>query len=233
MVDFHSHILPELDDGAKDVETAADMLLLSKKQGVDTIVATPHFYATKATVEEFIEARQKSYDKLMAYVSENNLDVPEVILGAEVAFSEEILSIDLRALTIGNSDAVLMELPFTYLNDWVYNEMYNISMKYGVDIILAHIERYVGKVKELSKIKPFFELDMYMQVNADSFIDFKRNKIIKKLMSENRIHLIGSDAHNLNKRVSNMDKAAKKIIKKYGEDKLNKIMNNAKKILYK
>ena len=178
MVDFHSHILPGIDDGAKDLETAGKMLELSKKQGVNIIIATPHFYASQSTVAEFIEKRNKCYNELMDYVKANNLDVPEVILGAEVAFCEEILKVDLRELCIGNTDAVLIELPFTYLNEWVYSELYNMSMKYGVDIILAHIERYVGKHNDFSRLEPFFELDMCMQINADTFIDRKFKKIL-------------------------------------------------------
>lgn len=233
MVDFHSHILPGIDDGAKDIETAGKMLELSKKQGVNTIVATPHFYATHSTVEEFLEKRSECYNGLMRYIEENKLDVPEIILGAEVAFSEKILKVDLRKLCIENTDTVLIELPFTYLNDWVYSEMYNLSMRYGVDIVLAHIERYVGKRNDFSKLEPFFDLDLTMQVNADTFIDRKFKKIVKELMARGKVDVIGSDFHNLSKRISNMDKAARVISKKYGENKLNSIMVNARKLINK
>lgn len=233
MVDFHSHILPGIDDGAKDVNMSVEMLLLSKKQGVNTIVATPHFYIMKTTIEEFLEARQKSYDELMAYVKEHNIDIPKIVLGAEVAFCEELMDADLKKLCIEGTDALLLELPFTYLNEWVYNGIYSMSMKHGVDIILAHVERYVKNFKDFSSIKPFFDLDVYMQVNSDTFLDRKSKKIIKELMKNGKINFIGSDSHNLSKRASSMDLAANKIIKKYGEDKLKKIMYNGKKFLDK
>ncbi|MCD8379114.1 MAG: histidinol-phosphatase, partial [Lachnospiraceae bacterium] len=47
MIDFHSHFLPGLDDGSKSVEESLEMLALSWESGVDRIVATPHFYASK------------------------------------------------------------------------------------------------------------------------------------------------------------------------------------------
>lgn len=233
MIDFHSHILPYMDDGAQDVEMSAKMLELSKQQGVNTIVATPHYYARKGTVAEFLLKREESFNKLKEYIAKNNLDVPEIVLGAEVAFSEEILSLDIKKLCIEGTNFVLLELPFSYFNQWIYDEIYNMSMKNEVDFILAHIERYVGNKNDFSAIKPFFDLDMLIQVNADTFIDKHSKKIIQTLLKKYRIDLIGSDAHNLEKRVSNMDKAMKIIKKKYGENTLNKIMGNAKKILDK
>lgn len=233
MIDFHSHILPYMDDGAQDVEMSAKMLELSKQQGVNTIVATPHYYARKGTVAEFLLKREESFNKLKEYIAKNNLDVPEIVLGAEVAFSEEILSLDIKKLCIEGTNFVLLELPFSYFNQWIYDEIYNMSMKNEVDFILAHIERYVGNKNDFSAIKPFFDLDMLIQVNADTFIDKHSKKIIQTLLKKYRVDLIGSDAHNLEKRVSNMDKAMKIIKKKYGENTLNKIMGNAKKILDK
>ena len=233
MIDFHSHILPYMDDGAENVEMSAKMLELSKSQGINTIVATPHFYIKKGTVSDFLQKREDSYNKLKAYIEENKLDVPEIILGAEVAFSEEILSVDINKLCIEGTNLVLLELPFTYFNKWIYDEIYSMSMKSGVDFILAHIERYVGNKNDFSSVKPFFDLDMLIQVNADTFIDKHSKKIIQTLFKKYRIDLIGSDAHNLEKRVSNMDKAMAIIKKKYGENVLQKIMNNGKKILNK
>ena len=233
MIDFHSHILPYMDDGAEDVETSAKMLMLSKQQGVNTIVATPHFYIKKGTIEEFLKKREESFNKLKAYIDENNLDVPEIVLGAEVAFSEEVLSCDIEKLCIEGTDYVLLELPFSYFNQWIYDEIYNMSMRKGVDFILAHIERYVGPKNDFTSVKPFFDLDMLIQVNADTFIDKHSKKIIQTLLKKYRIDLIGSDSHNLEKRVSNMDKAMKIIAKKYGENTLQRIMNKGKKILNK
>lgn len=82
VIDFHSHILPGIDDGSRNVETSIGMLWMCKEHGVDTMIATPHFYADSNTVEKFIDSRQKAYDKVMA----ENMDIPQIIMGAEVAF---------------------------------------------------------------------------------------------------------------------------------------------------
>lgn len=231
MIDFHSHFLPEIDDGAKSVEMAAQMLALSKSQGVNTIVATPHFYIKKGSVDDFLEKRKKSYEKLMAYVNENNIDIPEIKLGAEVAFSEEILNEDIKKLCIEGTSTVLIELPFSFWNDWIYNALFEISVKNKVDIVIAHLERYITNHKDFSPINPLFELDVYIQVNADSIIDKSYKKIIKKLFDKYRVDLIGTDMHNLEKRTTHYDKAIKHIQKKYSERKFNKIISNGKMLL--
>lgn len=231
MVDFHSHILPGIDDGAKTVEDSVKMLMLAKAQGVDTIIATPHYYATKATIDEFLLAREESYKTLMKYVTENNLDIPKIILGAEVAFSVKCTKLDISRLCIENTNALLIELPYTFLNGWIYKEIYNISMRHSVDIIIAHAERYVGKRNDLSMIEPFLELDMYIQINASSVVEFRTRRAVKKFFDLGRVDLIGSDAHNMGKRISKMDKAWQYIAKKYGEQKIRKIEENSKKIL--
>ena len=231
MVDFHSHILPGIDDGAKTVEDSVNMLMLAKAQGVDTIIATPHYYATKATVDEFLLAREESYNRLMNYVTENSLEIPRIILGAEVAFSVECTKLDMSKLCIENTNALLIELPYTFLNGWIYKEIYNISMKHSVDIIIAHAERYIGKRNDFSMIEPFLELDMYIQINASSIVEFRTRRAVKRFFELGKVDLLGSDAHNMGNRVSKMDKACKYIIRKYGEQKLNKIKENSMKIL--
>lgn len=73
-IDFHTHILPGIDDGSRNVEMSLRMLAAQREQQVDEIVATPHFYAQKDSVEEFLLRRQCSYEKLKTKMAETNLD---------------------------------------------------------------------------------------------------------------------------------------------------------------
>lgn len=82
VIDFHSHILPGIDDGSRNVETSIGMLRMCKEHGVDTMIATPHFYADSNTVERFIDSRQKAYDKVMA----ENMGIPQIIMGQRSRF---------------------------------------------------------------------------------------------------------------------------------------------------
>ena len=72
-IDFHTHILPGIDDGSRNVEMSLRMLAAQREQQVDEIVATPHFYAQKDSVEEFLLRRQRSYEKLKTAMEENGL----------------------------------------------------------------------------------------------------------------------------------------------------------------
>ena len=81
MIDFHSHILPAIDDGSKNVEESIVLLDMLKDQGIKTVVATPHFDVQRETPAAFIERRQESYEMLRPHLKK---DPPEIILGAEV-----------------------------------------------------------------------------------------------------------------------------------------------------
>jgi len=231
VIDFHSHVLPFVDDGAKDVETAAKMLVLSKSQGVDTVVATPHFYPSKMSVDDFLRNRQESYLKLKQYIEDNNLNVPEIRLGAEVAFSHEFMSMNPERLRIEGTDTILIELPFTFWNNWVYDDLFELSGRYKLNVVIAHLERYIENVKAFKFIQSLFDLNVFIQVNATSIIDKSKRKIIKHLFKKCRIDLLGTDMHNLGERTSNIDSAVRIISKKYGEECIADILSNSKELL--
>ena len=79
-IDFHTHILPGIDDGSRNVEMSLRMLAAQREQQVDEIVATPHFYAQKDSVEEFLLRRQRSYEKLKTKMAETNLRWKKMVL---------------------------------------------------------------------------------------------------------------------------------------------------------
>ena len=105
MIDLHSHILPNMDDGSKSPEETAALLRLLAQQGVSTVVATPHFYAQE-TPEAFLERRNASREKMLP--SEEHQ--PEILLGAEVAYFSGMGSCEaLIPLQIGDTKLLLVE----------------------------------------------------------------------------------------------------------------------------
>lgn len=64
VIDFHSHILPGIDDGSKNVQMSLEMLGRASEQGVDVMLATSHFYASRHRIEDFLEKRQRAYERL-------------------------------------------------------------------------------------------------------------------------------------------------------------------------
>ena len=81
-IDFHTHILPGMDDGAENESVSLQMLEMLKGQGIEIAVLTPHYYRDKNTVEEFLERRNASYNRLLQ--AAENKDIPEIMTGAEV-----------------------------------------------------------------------------------------------------------------------------------------------------
>ena len=87
-VDFHSHILPRMDDGSPDVETSLQMLRSLRDQGVERVALTPHYYAHRSSVERFLKKRDDAYQQLLEAIGDEPM--PELLLGAEVALDYEL-----------------------------------------------------------------------------------------------------------------------------------------------
>ncbi len=232
MVDFHSHALPGIDDGATDVVMSAAMLKLSKKQGADTVVLTPHYYFSDKSVDEFLLEREKAFNLLLEYAQKNNIDIPELIKGAEVKFSYELLeSDDLVKLCIENTNAILLEMPFSHWNPWIFDKLFEISASKNIHFIIAHTERYISNKKDIKKLTPLFNMNCTIQINSDSFAKLGKRGLLKCFVNEGKVHLLGSDMHNNTTRKPTLDKAYKYIRKKYGEQLINEISANEKNIL--
>ncbi len=220
MIDFHSHILPSIDDGSKDVDESVRMLRESFRQGVTEIIATPHFYAEENSPKTFLKRRARAYEELKPHLSD---DMPRVFLGAEVKYFEGISrSDDVGLLKTEGTDLLLVEMPFMKWNDRVVNDV--IELSYGsATIILAHVERYFqfGAEKYLPDM---VRSGMLVQVNAGSFIGgmFRTRKVMN-MLKNGKVDLLGSDCHNMSTRPPNILSARKEISKKIGNNMLDKL----------
>ena len=87
MIDFHTHILPEIDDGARSVRRSLEMYEYQKNSGVDALVATPHFYPGNMTVESFLQRRNNAYERVLAAAEEKGISLIPTYLGAEAALA--------------------------------------------------------------------------------------------------------------------------------------------------
>ncbi len=229
MIDFHSHILPGIDDGSKSLEDTLWMLHSSKAQGVDTMVATPHFYPWREYPASFLERRDDSYRSIVGSL---NIDLPKVILGAEVHYFDSISnSEDIRQLAIGQTAYILIEMPMEKWTGRMLEDLAKIKHKLGLTPIIAHIERYVGYQWGTKNLKLLFESGFPIQANAGSFTDKATSKTVLKLLQKGNIHVIGSDCHNRTSRAPNMGEAAELIRAKLGKQYIDKICSNGQSIL--
>lgn len=217
--DFHCHVLPEFDDGAKSIDESIAILKEQKQQGFDTVVATSHFYRNKETYEQFVLRRQKAYHKLESAVS--GLDIPDIVLGAEVLFYSSIIDDEVDGLCISGTKFLLLEMPFYSLSKPELNLLIDFIESTEYKIIFAHIERYSKLYdKELYESVLSFDNALY-QVNCDSFGDRVLRKVALKLIKQERVHIIGTDAHNMTSRPPLYNDAAAIINKKLGSEYLD------------
>lgn len=198
IIDFHSHILPNIDDGSDSVETSLNMLSTMHNQGVNAVVATPHFYAHKDRVDPFIQKRQSSFELL-----EKSLpDIcPDILLGTEIAYFRGISSAEeVKKLTIEKTGILLLEMPFQKWNDEIIGEVKHLVNSRKFAVMIAHLDRYLDIKDNKPFIKKLLSLPVIVQLNASAFLDHKsKRKTIKLAEKQDRV-VLGSDAHNMNSR---------------------------------
>ena len=216
MVDIHSHILPRFDDGAKDTGVSLAMLEESLRQGVDTVVSTSHCYPKEQkSVDDFIEKRAERMAELDTAAKEDGRRIPEIILGCELHLMSDVSEYDgLERLCIGSTRYILLEMPYTPWKEEVFDIIYKTEVC-GFIPVIAHIDRFLYQDKAL--LSSLFELDVLYQVNAETFIDKKQRKDADMLFETGKIHFIGSDMHNTEKRPPCLAQAREAVIKRYGE----------------
>ena len=219
-VDFHSHILPGVDDGSRSVEESLEMLRAEARQGIGTVVATPHFYANHDTPERFLHRRAAAWEMLQTAMAQE-AGLPEVIPGAEVYYFSGISDSDqLHRLTTGQKRYIMLEMPTVPWTQNMYQEMENIYTKHGITPIIAHIDRYISPLRHRQILNRLEELPVLVQANSDFFLRPMTAPLALRMLKEKRIHLLGSDCHNCSTRKPELGRAIEKIEKHLGASAL-------------
>ncbi len=205
--DLHSHILPGMDDGYKAPEQSVEALRLSYAQGVRAIFATPHYYPVES-VEKFLARRQVAWEALRAEIQKQGAtDIPQIVLGAEVAYRPGISSAEgVEKLCLGNSNYLLLELPFRAWGKEELRQVNNFTCVLGITPILAHYERY-RTLQSREMYDQMARQDVLIQKNAESFSGFFGERRACREVKMGRCHLLGSDCHNLHSRKPNLSLA--------------------------
>ena len=204
MIDFHSHVLPKMDDGAKDVEISLAMLEESKRQGATTIICTPHYYGRKRSPEKFIEKRKESFSLIEGKIP----DGVQLRLGAEVYFSKDaVVSYrDLSLLCIEGTDYIMIELPFTPKFDaWLFERLEAFMDETECIPIIVHVDRYPAVLKNPSLLKRFTDMGCLLQINAEAFTVKGIKSLALTMLKKGMVHAVGTDMHNMEDRAPNME----------------------------
>ncbi len=232
-VDIHSHILPGMDDGAKNMAQTLEMLRVAQAEGIDRIIATPHykmgrFGASTAKIKEVIAA-------VKAAAAAEGIDIA-IYPGNEIYYHSELEERleNGRIATLNDTDTVLVEFSPTDSYTYIRNALDDV-MSMGYQPILAHIERYQCMVKTPSHAADLKDMGVLIQMNADSATGetgFLIKRYCHTLLKEQLVDFMGTDAHSPLKRRPAMEKCAGMLYKKYPRGYADQILfQNAEEIL--
>lgn len=224
MIDFHTHILPNIDDGSRSIEETFNLINEAKNVGFEAIVSTSHY------IEEYYETNAPEREVWINAIYENlqakNIDI-KLYLGNEIYISENIIKLleEGKASTINDTSYVLFEMPLNVEPMNLYDVIYEM-MQYKLVPILAHPERYSFVQKEPELIYDLIEKGVLMQANYGSILGIygeKPQMIVKKFLESNMIHFLGTDVHRQNTIYPKVPEALVEIKQIVGEEKLKEI----------
>ena len=199
MIDFHTHILPNIDDGSKNIEETFSLIKEAEKAGFNKIISTSHYF------EGFYESshidREAWIEALNIKISEQNLNV-SLYLGSEIYISNNIIELieSNKASSINKTRYVLFEMPLNARPLNLYDMVFEM-IRHKYIPILAHPERYFFVQKDIELIYDLIQNGVLMQSNFGSFVGFYGTdiqKTAKELLQRNMIHFLGSDVHRQN-----------------------------------
>ena len=231
-IDFHTHVLPGVDDGSQSVSESIKMLRALSENGVSHVLLTPHFYANEDDPSRFIARRGRALAQLSSALSASDEKLPiRIIPGAEIEYFEGVACVaDYPELRLGRSNLMLVEMPLGVWKSHVIDDILELNGRHGVRVVLAHVERYLFDQKK-STVNALLENGVLMQSNASFFTEKRSAGKAVRMLKRGLIHLLGSDCHNLTTRPPNIGAACDAIIKSVGEDMLAEMMQGAAYLL--
>ena len=227
-IDFHTHILPKMDDGSSSDTMSLQMLQTSSAQGAAAVVLTPHFYPTRDDPAHFLQKRDA---RLAHLASVYDAKSPQIIAGAEVHYFEGLTCMTaLPQMRIGRTASLMVEMPMCTWTDRMLRDIAELGRSREYQVILAHIERYLP-YGNLPAVRQLAAGGVKMQLSADAFSGFWQARRMLRLWDEGLVHVLGSDCHNLTSRPPNLAAAYEYIERKRGERAVLGIIQNGLRLL--
>lgn len=239
MIDIHSHIIFDVDDGPKTPEDSRALLQYAYDQGVRTIVSTSHRRKGMfETPEEKIATNFRQVQEIAKEVA----DDLTILYGAEIYFTSDILDkLDQKIIpTLGGTSYALIEFSMTTPWKEIHKGLSDV-LRLGITPVVAHIERYHALENEEKKVQDLINMGCYIQINSSSVLKPKlfgeKYKFMKKraqyFLDRDLVHFVASDMHNLDARPPYMEEAYKIIQKKYGRERARDLFVENQRLLLK
>lgn len=217
MIDLHTHILPGVDDGAPDLETALAMARFGQKNGLSTIAATPHFNFITAWSSVKLQVA-----KLRRALAEEGIEV-EVVPGAELYIDLELAAMEAREIpTYGDrGQYCLIEFPMYQIPIYTEQVLFALQTK-GIVPIIAHPERYGAVVENPNLVLEWLKAGCLIQVNSGSVLGRFGPQIRETseiMLTHNMVQFVASDAHGLTRRGLNLSDAHNALVEMIGPER--------------
>ncbi|MBE5952577.1 MAG: capsular biosynthesis protein [Lachnospiraceae bacterium] len=217
--DIHCHLLFGVDDGAKTMEQAGNMLEIAYEEGIRNIIITPHYNSRIWPVDES-EIKRK-YNELVRFARDYYPNL-NIFLGREIYYCSDAMDAlrDEQPITMAGGQYVLMEFDISIRYEQLTQAIMEI-IQFGYIPIIAHVERYECIMKDYSRAFQLKELGAYIQVNVSGVMGHYgkgEKKCVKMLLKNRLVEFVATDAHRDDKRTPHIKKCVEYITKKYGMD---------------
>lgn len=224
MIDFHTHIIPNIDDGARNIDETISLIKEAKEAGFNEIILTSHY------IENYYETNVPERNMWVQAITENlknkGIEI-KIYLANEIYLSDNMMQllIDGKASTINDTCYVLFEMPLNVEPMNLYNVIYTLQENKIIPV-LAHPERYTFVQKDPELIYDLIQQGVLMQANYASILGYYGKNaqfMVKKFFENNMIHFLGSDVHRPNTIYRMIPEAMEKIEEIIGEQKLEEL----------
>lgn len=238
MIDFHAHILPNIDDGSASMEESINLIKEAEQAGFTGIISTSHY------LQNYYECDEKERRRILAElanqvkVADAEAEMPKLYLGSEIYISTDIVELlkEGKASTINETNYVLFELPMNSKPLFAKEVVYKL-IENGYNPIIAHPERYSYVKEDIEFVRELKSMGALFQSNYGSVIGMygsSAKKTLKKLLKEDLITFLGSDVHAVGQIYPKIPKILRKLEKWISHEKLKELTTlNAEEILMK
>lgn len=223
--DIHCHALYGVDDGACDINESLAILRFMHDEGIRTVIMTPHYHGGRC--EPAIDRVENHFAKLQQTAADDDkLGDMDLHLGCEIYYYPSIIEWldEGRVATMAGSSYVLLEFGYT-MEKRMITEGVGAVVNAGYRPVIAHVERYRKLVGDMKAMDELLEMGALIQINTGAFYEgFKIRSFIKKLLKNEMVHFVATDAHDDKNRAPYISQEARYIAKHYGEDYCRRLL---------
>lgn len=222
MIDLHTHILPAVDDGAADLETALAMGRHGAERGLRVVAATPHFLG-KLTWTEV----QRRVEELNTEFSQAQISV-ELVAGGELMLDPVLFELEPDQIpTYGaKGKFCLIEFPLSQLPVYADEVLFDLQTK-GITPIIAHPERYRAVAEDPNLVLHWLEQGCLTQVNTGSILGrfgSSAQKTAEILLTHDLAQFVASDAHGVQRRPLDLPETYAVLVQMLGKERAQELV---------